>query len=71
MCHISKMKRFVSMTNWVKDTISFADYIKFYQNDDNVKFIPHTCNKGMIDVLVNKDVVKELNRTHVPTKALF
>lgn len=47
------------------------DYMALYVNEPNVKFIPHTAKKGMISVLVNKDVIKTLSCHHVPTQNLF
>lgn len=59
------------MTDWVEERISFMDYMALYVNEPNVKFIPHTAKKGMISVLVNKDVIKTLSCHHVPTQNLF
>lgn len=47
------------------------DYMEFYSDNPNVKFIPHTAKKGVISVLVNKDEIKELVCHHVPTMSLF
>ena len=59
------------MGNWEEERISFIDYLALYVDDPNVKFIPHTAKKGMISVLVNKDVIKSLACHHVPTQNLF
>ena len=59
------------MSNWVEERISFIDYISMYADNPDVKFIPHTANKGVISVLVNKDKVKNLECHHVPTQNLF
>ena len=59
------------MADWVEERISFMDYLQYYVDDPNVKFIPHTAKKGMISVLVNKDEVKELVCHHVPVMNLF
>lgn len=59
------------MSNWVEERISFIDYLRLYVDEPNVKFIPHTAKKGMISVLVNKDVIKKLECHHVPTENLF
>lgn len=59
------------MANWEVERISFMDYMKLYVENPNVKFIPHTAKKGMIDVLVNKDEIKNLSCHFVPTQNLF
>ena len=59
------------MAEWEEERISFMDYLKYYSDNPNVKFIPHTAKKGVISVLVNKDEVKELVCRHVPTMNLF
>lgn len=59
------------MADWVEERISFMDYLKLYVDEPNVKFIPHTAKKGMISVLVNKDVIKKLDCLYVPTENLF
>lgn len=59
------------MSKWEEERISFMDYLEYYADNPNVKFIPHTAKKGMISVLVNKDVIKELVCHHMPTMNLF
>lgn len=59
------------MGNWVEQRISFMDYLKFYVDNPNVKFISHTEKNGMISVLVNKDVVKNLGCSYLPIQSLF
>ena len=59
------------MGNWVEQRISFMDYMKYYQDNPYVKFIPHTANKGMISVLVDKNQVKSLVCTYLPIQSLF
>lgn len=59
------------MSNWVEERISFMDYMELYVDNPHVKFIPHTANKGMVSVLVNKDEINSLECHHVPTMNLF
>lgn len=61
----------LKMSNWVEERISFMDYLKYYSDNQNVKFIPHTAKKGIISVLVNKDVIKDLEIHFLPTQGLF